>query len=45
MSSTKVTLSKESFGYDEGSRFLFHQMNPEIPKGSFHLSKRGESYY
>ena len=45
MSSTKVTLSKESFGYDEGSRFLFHQMNPEVPKGSFHLSKRGDSYY
>ena len=45
MSSTKVTLSKESFGYDEGSRFLFHQMNPDVPKGSFHIVKRGESYY
>ena len=45
MSSTKVTITKESFGYSEGERNLFHHTNPDVPKGSFHLSKRGGSYY
>ncbi len=45
MSSDKHTISKESFGYNEGERNLFHQTNSEIPKGSFHIVKRGNSYY
>ena len=45
MSSNKITLTKESFGYNESERNLFHHTNPEIQKGSFHLVKRGNNYY
>ncbi len=45
MSEVKDNVTKETFGYTEGSRNLFHTMNPNVPKGSFHLSKRGNSYY
>ena len=44
MSEVKDNVTKESFGYTEGDRNLFHSMNPNVPKGSFHLSKRGNSY-
>ncbi len=45
MGTNKVTISKESFGYNEGERKLFHLTHSDIPKGSFHIVKRGKSYY
>ena len=45
MGKVKDTVTKETFGYNDGEKNLFLTTNPSIPKGSFHLSKRGNSHY
>ena len=37
--------TKEYFGYEEGMWSLFLQINPEIPRGSFQLLKKRNTYY
>tara|TARA_B100001123_G_C15319194_1_gene1027327 strand:- start:711 stop:2882 length:2172 start_codon:yes stop_codon:yes gene_type:complete len=38
-------ISKENFGYDSNLLKEFLNQNPKIPKGTFQLKKRGETYY